>query len=45
MKKVLSLVLVIALFFVMACPVSAEEDGNWLQVLGYSTVNNSNQNH
>lgn len=45
MKKVLSLVLVIALFFVMACPVSAEEDGNWLQVLGYSTVNDSGSNY
>lgn len=46
MKKLISLALAAVLIIVLAVPVmAADEDGNWLQVLSYSTVNNSGANY
>lgn len=44
MKKVHSLLLVIALIFAMAVPASAAEDSNWIELLETTTVNDSGVN-
>lgn len=46
MKRVLCCMMCLALILALAAPASAAEDsGNWLQVLGYSTVNDSGSNY
>ena len=45
MKRFLCLLLVLVLVFSCVLTVSANQDGNWLQVLGYSTVNDSGSNY
>lgn len=46
MKRLFALALVLCLVFTAVIPASAaESDGNWLQVLGYSTVNDSGSNY
>ena len=45
MKRFLCLLLVLVLVFSCALTVSAEQDGNWFQVLGYSTINDSGSNY
>lgn len=44
MKRLLSLILAVGLIFVMALPASAAEESAWIELLEYSTVDDSGSN-